>query len=234
MSATPIPAEISAVTPVPKLEKDFYDWYQRHDSKMQLAAERNHDLLFIGDSITHLFEGDTTLPGRGESVWAKHFAPRNALNLGFGWDRTQNVLWRLTHGEIKNQTPKLAVILIGTNNLTGTANAATNTPAQIVDGIAAIARVLRDAAPRARLLILGLLPRSTPTDPLRQRILETNALLQPRAVQLQADYLDLGRHFLDAQNQIPRALMGDTVHPTTAGYQIWAEQILPIVDRALG
>jgi hypothetical protein len=84
----------TAAIPVQKLEEDFYDWYVRHSAKCREAACANHDLVFIGDSITHLFEGDPNVPNRGERVWEAHYGNRNALNLGFGWDRTQNVLWR--------------------------------------------------------------------------------------------------------------------------------------------
>ena len=227
------PAETSAVTPTPKLENDFYDWYARHEAKSRLAAARSHDLLFLGDSITHLFEGDPNLKDRGEKVWAKHYAPHNALNLGFGWDRTQNVLWRLDHGEIQGQTPRLAVLLIGTNNLTGSNNAPTNTPAQILAGIAAIHQRLAKATPSTRILLLAILPRSTPQDPLRQRIRETNTLLETHAAAHSLAYLDLGPRFLDAQGNIPRELMSDGVHPTQAGYQLWADAIEPTVQSAL-
>jgi len=108
----------SATIATPVLEHDFYDWHERHRAKCLECERNNHDLVFIGDSITHLFEGDPAVPGRGERVWARYYGQRRALNLGFGWDRTQNVLWRLAHGEFAGQRPRLVVILIGTNNLT--------------------------------------------------------------------------------------------------------------------
>ncbi|MCX5660676.1 MAG: GDSL-type esterase/lipase family protein [Planctomycetota bacterium] len=234
-SPTPPPAEISAITPTPKIEDDFYDWHARHDAKTKLAAARKHDLVFIGDSITHLFEGDPALARRGERVWAERFAPRGALNLGFGWDRTQNVLWRLDHGEFAGQRPRLVSLLIGTNNLTGTAKAATNTPAQIVAGIEAIHRRLASASPDSRFLLMAILPRSVPADPIRDRIREANHLLKSYADRAGSNvtYLDLGPHFLAPDGQIPASLMDDKVHPTEAGYQIWAEAIEPIVKAAL-
>ena len=38
------------------------------------------------------------------------------MNLGIGGDRTQHVLWRLDNGNIDGIKPKLAVLMIGTNN----------------------------------------------------------------------------------------------------------------------
>ena len=51
------------------------------------------DLLMVGDSITHNFENEKV----GLKVWEKYFVPLKAINLGFGGDRTEHVLWRLDH-----------------------------------------------------------------------------------------------------------------------------------------
>ena len=219
-----------AVIPVPKLEEDFYDWYARHSAKCREAASGNHDLIFIGDSITHLFEGDPNVPGRGECLWRKYYGARNALNLGFGWDRTQNVLWRLAHGEFSGQTPRLVVILIGTNNLTGTPNAPTNTPLEIAEGIQAICRQVSDASPSSRLLLMGVLPRGAADDPLRARVRELNAILQERVRSWHGvHFADIGDLLLSADGSIAVDVMSDGVHLTEKGYRIWADAIEPVV-----
>jgi hypothetical protein len=88
-----------AVHPVPNVQKDFYDWEARRREKTALAQQGAYDLLFIGDSITHLFE----VEGRGAAIWHRYYGRRRTLNLGYGWDCTQNVLWRLEHGEFAGQ-----------------------------------------------------------------------------------------------------------------------------------
>lgn len=227
----------SAVVPVPKLEEDFYDWWARHEVKCAEAAAGNHDLVFIGDSITHLYEGYPAggIP-RGEAVWREFYARRRALNLGYGWDRTQNVLWRLDHGEFAGQTPRLVVLLIGTNNLTGSANAPANTPAEIADGIEAVCGRIRTLSPATRILLMGLLPRgAAPADPLRAPIRELNTrLAEWAASQSLLEFADIGRHFLEADGTLPPRLMNDGVHPTDPGYRIWAEAIEPHVQRWAG
>ena len=101
---------------------------QRHESMNKRVAQGNVDLVFIGDSITQGWEGG------GKEVWAKYYGKRNAVNLGIGGDRTQHVLWRLDNGNIDGIKPKLAVMMIGTNN----SNGSDNTAEEIAAGIKAI------------------------------------------------------------------------------------------------
>lgn len=136
----------AAVTPVPG-ERDW--WMPRHRAILDRLAQGNVDLLMIGDSITHGWEQ------RGKEIWDEYYAPRKAVNLGFSGDRTENVLWRLENGELENIQPKLAVLMIGTNNSGGE----TYSAEQIADGIKAIVCTLRTKLPNTKVLILGIFPR---------------------------------------------------------------------------
>ena len=224
-----------AVLPVPKIEDDFYDWYARHEEKKRLARERSHDLIFIGDSITHLFEGDANWPGRGEKVWKERYGHRNALNLGYGFDRTQNVLWRLDHGEFAGQRPGLVVLLIGTNNLSETPNHRAIAPAWVAEGIEAICERIWAMTPETHILLMGVLPRDVATSPHRESVRQINERLERYAAgRPRATYLDIGRRFLQPDGTICRELMDDLVHPTEAGYQLWADAIESLVRKHLG
>ena len=85
-------------------------WLPRHESKLEQAKEQAVELLMIGDSITHSWET------KGKAVWLEYYQDKNAFNLGFSSDRTEHVLWRLQHGAVDNMKPKVAVLMIGTNN----------------------------------------------------------------------------------------------------------------------
>ena len=150
----------TAVIPVPRLEMDFYDWYERHRDVLSAKAHLDPEIVLIGDSITHMW-GGTPASNRvnGAQAWEQMFGTTRTLNLGFGWDRTQNVLWRLAHGEFEGLHPKTVVINIGTNNLTGTANARANTPAEVVQGILAIHEQVRAQSPQSRIIVMGIFPR---------------------------------------------------------------------------
>jgi len=223
--------ENNAVIPATKLENDFYDWWERHEEKKRLvAARKDFELVFIGDSITHLFEVSDAVPMRGGRIWNEFYGLRKPLDLGFGWDRTQNVLWRLQNGEFDRLAPKLVVLNIGTNNLTGTGNARTNTVEEIEEGIAAICSVLRKMSPASVILVMGIFPRGQPDDPLRAQIRGLNQRLASSVgAWPRTPFMEIGDRFLDSEGRIPVEWMNDLVHPTEAGYRIWAEAIEPVV-----
>ena len=156
------------------------------------------------------------------------FGGLRTMNMGFGWDRTQNVLWRLRQGEFEGISPRWVVLLIGTNNLTGTNNARASTPAEVVDGIAAICREIRQRYPNSRIILMAILPRgSLPNHPLREPIAKTNQLLAQRfAGDPSVTYLDIGSRLLGADGTLSTGLMPDGTHPSDAGYQIWAEALI--------
>jgi lysophospholipase L1-like esterase len=133
------------------------------------------------------------------------------------------------------QTPRLVVILIGTNNLTGTANAPSNTPAEIAEGIQAICRQVVGMSPTSRILLMGVFPRGPADDPLRARVRELNTMLQERTVgRHDVLFADIGRLFLSDDGNISVDIMNDGVHLTEDGYRIWADAIERVVRRELG
>lgn len=228
LTANPTP-ENHATVPTPKLEQDFYDWHQRHAEILRIKHDVDPDIVLIGDSITHMWGGLPAEPdhSNGGKTWLKSFDHR-ALNLGFGWDRTQNVLWRIDHGELDGLTPKLVVIHIGTNNLAGTKNHQAGTPAEIAAGIRAITKRVRTRFPDTKIVLMSVFPRgATPGHPMRQPTNGINALLPAIAKQLDATFLDISNDLLSADGTYPKSNAQDALHPTAQGYQIWANALKP-------
>lgn len=233
----PIQTEVksgnTAIIPTPKIENDFYDWYQRHEQVKEQIKKQPVDLVFIGDSITHMFGG---LPlssiVHGGAVWDTYYGGLNVVNMGFGWDRTQNVLWRLKNGEFEGIQPKVAVLLIGTNNLTGTENARENSPAEITEGIAAICETIHAKAPKCRILLLGVFPRSP--EKLVKPIREINRRIARLDAKEYITFMDFGRKIAD-KNGLPLKdyMFEDGVHPNEKGYQVWAESIDSTLKKLL-
>jgi len=199
-------------------------WTLRNDAVNERVKQGNVDLLMIGDSITHGWEGG------GKQYWDKYYAPRNAVNMGFSGDRTQHVLWRLEHGHLEGISPKLAVLMIGTNN----SNGEDNTAEEIADGIIAICRKLRAECPRMKILILAIFPRGPEPSDQRQKNSKASSLASKIADGKMIHYLDINSMFLTADGFLSKKIMPDYLHPNEAGYKIWAEAIEPKVAELMG
>lgn len=201
-------------------------WKPRHEEKLkQKDAMEKVDLLMIGDSITHGWEGG------GKAVWEKYYANRNALNIGFSGDRTEQVVWRLQHGEVDDISPKLAVIMIGTNN-TGHRM---DPPQEIADGIKMIIDELQSRLPDTKILLLGVFPRGeTNDDRMRVNNIAVNGIIEKFADGKKIWYLDVSDRFLEEDGKLPKSIMPDLLHPNQKGYEIWAEAMEPKIKELMG
>lgn len=213
----------SAVTPVThNRDHRVYDWVERHEAILQLnkPGANTAQVVLIGDSITHFWGGEPkSARVAGASSWDKFIAPHKPINLGFGWDRTENVLWRLRHGEVAGLKPKAYVVLIGTNNFQ------TNSVAETVDGIEEVCLEIRRRSPGAKVLLLGILPRGEAPNELRSKAADANALLKTRVAKLADKYVDLSDRYVAPGGRISKAMMSDFLHPTDKGYEIIGEAI---------
>lgn len=208
-----------AVVPVPR----DANWMKRHDSFNERVKKGNVDLIFIGDSITQGWEG------AGKKVWEEFYGKRNAVNLGIGGDRTQHVLWRLENGNIEGIKPKLAVLMIGTNN------SGTNTSDQIAAGVTAIVEKLRKELPETKVLVLGIFPRGADKNDAKRKVNEgANEQIKKLADDKHVYYLDIGDAFLEDDGTLSKEVMPDLLHLNEKSYRTWAESIEPKVKQLLG
>jgi lysophospholipase L1-like esterase len=234
--AEPPIASNTAVVPAGRLEKDFYDWDQRHAAVMAIKDALKPEIVLIGDSITHMWGGppeETSGKGnRGLDSWKSLFGDRPVLNLGFGWDRTQNVLKRIELGELDGLTPKAVVIHIGTNNLAGTKNARENTPQEIAEAIGVIVDKVLAKCPQAQVIVMAVFPRGEKADnPNRAKIAEINKELANVARKPGVIVVDITAKFLGADGSISKEVMSDFLHPAAKGYEIWAEALKPVLPK---
>ena len=214
----PVPAAVNPATvPVPR-----NDWLVRHEGFNAISKKGGVDLLFIGDSIT-----DGWARG-GAKIWAERYAPLKAANFGIGGDKTENVLWRLKNGNLDGIKPKVVVLMIGTNN-----NMANSAP-QIAEGIAAIVQEIRVQSPASKILLLAVFPRGEkPDDAWRIKVADVNKSIAKLDDGAHVFFLDFGAKFLQPDGVMSKDLLGDLVHPTTAGYQIWADAMQPKLTELL-
>jgi len=222
------------VTPVARTS----DWWMpRHEANIERIKLGDIDLLMIGDSITHGWERV------GKNIWQIFYADRNAVNMGFSGDKTEHVLWRLGAIDFAAATPKLAVLMIGTNN-SGDSYSST----QIADGIVAITRLLRQKLPDTKVLILNIFPRGTGTRDFRKNLgnsitigpqwLKVNEASGLAAEQVADNewvyFLDINARFLDQNGALSRDVMPDLLHLSEKGYALWAAAMEPTIKTLLG
>ncbi len=206
-----------------------YDWVERHAACVALMRERRPEIVMLGDSITHFWGGEPISTRRtGADVWDRLFAGRRVVNLGYGWDRTENVLWRLAHGEFDGVTPRLVVLMIGTNNMQ------INSTDEIAAGVEAICAEIRSRSAGTSILLLGIFPRGAKPDATRAKVSAVNERLATFEGRHGVTYLDLGARFLEADGTISKEIMYDYLHPTAKGYAIWAEAMEPTMRKLLG
>jgi lysophospholipase L1-like esterase len=179
------------------------------------------DVIFLGDSITHGWEGH-------KKIWDEYFGEFHPVNLGIGGDQTGHILWRITEGkELEHLNPKAAVIMIGTNNTGG------HSAAQIAGGIKAIVEELKRQKPHMKILVLGVFPRgsgvkgdkSIPADKLNKKIPAINAIISKLDDGKTVFYKDIGKDFLDKDGGLSGSIMPDYLHLSAKGYEIWGKAI---------
>ena len=203
---------------------DIPEWREKSAQISAQLAGKNlsgTDIVFIGDSITQ---------GWDPVLFHNFYGGRTPLNLGLWGDFTQGALWRLSHGQWGNLRPKLAVLLIGTNNTQWNGR-----PEDVALGIAELVRFIQSRSPRTKVLLLGILPRGPgPSEPLRAVNARVNTLVARCADDQNTFFLDVGSLFLGPGRVVSEQILFDYLHPTPVGYAILATAIEPLVRRILG
>jgi lysophospholipase L1-like esterase len=213
-----------AATPVQNAER----FQQLHQAFLARARAGPIGVLFLGDSIVNHWK---TAP----AIWEKYYGKDQAVNFGIPGDMTQNVIWRIEHGELDAVHPRVVVFMLGTNNTGGDSAAA------IFAADRKIVEMIRAKLPETKVLLLGIFPRGQRRQdgtgpgfrPRMAVITAVNAQLATLDDGKNIRYLDLGPKFLSPDGTISPAIMGDGVHPTVAGYQIWADAMQPLLEEML-
>ena len=220
----------------------------RHEEKVKAVQVGTFDLVLIGDSITHTL-GDMN-DGKyapNQAVWKRHFEPRRAINLGMNGQRTEEILWNLQNGQLEfTQSPKVMVLLIGTNNADDRHFARTHAPEEIFAGTRAIVELIRRRHPSSKILIVRIFPRggdgekgvSPPAFNSSAQCIETcrraGELTSRLADGQHVFWMDVNQVFLRANGTINTNLMWDLLHPSPAGAEAWVQAIEPMLAKLMG
>ncbi|HUW19212.1 MAG TPA: GDSL-type esterase/lipase family protein [Sedimentisphaerales bacterium] len=221
--AAPETERVKGPPDVPLRTNNAYGHWPRHEACNARIKQGNVNLIFVGDSITQRWDR------QGTQIWQKFYSSRNAVNLGVDGDRTQNVLWRLDHGNIDGIDPEVAIVMIGTNNSDDG-----DTAEEIASGITAVCKKLRQKLPDTKIILHAIFPRGPKPSAQRELNAKASRLASKIADGKTIFYMDIGDRFLEPDGAISPEIMPDFLHLSPKGYQIWAEAIEPKLKQLLG
>ena len=201
-----------------------------HEQLLAKSKRGRIDLYFLGDSITRRW-GATDYPDL-LAHWKASFFGWNAANFGWGGDGTQNVLWRLEHGELDGLKPRVIVVLAGTNNV-GTMAGGEAKIADVTRGLRAIVETCHRKVPTATVILTAIFPRNDEMAVIPE-IRAINANLSRMADGKTVRYLDVNAGLADLNGRLLEGMMRDGLHPTVKGYQVWADGLKPLLSEVLG
>ena len=191
------------------------DWNRGCEDRLAAMQGKRCDVIFIGDSITDMWNG----PGR--AVWDHYYAGRHALNFGVGGDKTQNVLWRLDTWAVRAFKPKVAVVLIGTNNIGDRAE-------EIAAGVKTVLAKTGQVYPGVRVILVSILPRAEQPE----KVAKADQLIRAFADEQTVFYCDLAAR-MTPQGDTWTGLGPDRLHLGPEGYALWAAEMEPLLARLL-
>ena len=202
-------------------EPENYVWEKRHQQILKQNVTDPPHIVFLGNSITHYWGGVKGCKfQRGPESWDRYLAPKGVRNMGFGWDRLENVLWRVNHDELDGYQAKQIILLLGTNNFFR------DSDEEIVKGLAFLINDIRLHQPHAEILVLGILPRRK----MEERVRKINLEIAHMAGNLNVQYADIGKNLLKPDGTIdPSAFTHDGLHPNASGYEKLGKNLAPLL-----
>lgn len=165
-------------------------------------------IVFIGDSITEKWD---------RTLWTERFAPMGALNYGITGDNTRAVLHRLDYPGLRRLKPEVAVILIGTNNVSDTAS-------DIAAGVKAVVEKTKAVFPGCKIILMDILPNGRRTELMQAANVEVARICDGESI----IRLDLAPHMVPVGDNW-KGLSSDRLHLAPEGYRIWADALAPLI-----
>lgn len=222
-------AGAAADQPVPRTDANSK---LAHEDLIAKAKQGGVDVYFIGDSIARRWGASDKAYAAMLENWNANFHGWNAGDFGWGADRIEHILWRLDNGELEGVSPKVFVILAGTNNI-GREPGNEAKVADIVAGLKAVVARCQAKAPNATVILTAIFPRND-----NLAVIPTINQINERLAQLadgkKVRFLNINDRLADKDGKLFPGMTGDNLHPTVKGYQVWADGLKPILTEVLG
>ncbi|MCA9193618.1 MAG: hypothetical protein KDB03_17725 [Planctomycetales bacterium] len=202
-----------------------------HQQLLEKVRQGKIDLYFVGDSITRRW-GATDYPELLKH-WNQCFYGWNAANFGWGGDTTQNILWRLQHGELDGISPKVVVLQAGTNNLPWRGPAREGLVEEVVQSLQAIISTVHQKTPHSTIILTSLFPRDQ-NPALLPMIEKINQRLANLSNKTTIRFLNINDDLVDSEGKLLPGMSNDGLHLTVNSYQVWANALSPLLHELLG
>lgn len=200
-------------------EPNNYEWQARHRDILKHIRQNPPKAVILGNSITHFWGGEPAGPKiNGAKSWKQIMQPAGFQNLGYGYDRIENVLWRIYHDELDGYEADKVVLMIGTNNM------GISPDKDIVEGLRFLITAIRNRQPKATIKVIGILPRREHEDWVKN----INQQIRTMADEENCLFSDAGTALLLPTEKIDESLFNDGLHPNEKGYQMIAKIIAVI------
>jgi beta-lactamase regulating signal transducer with metallopeptidase domain len=193
---------------------------RRHDLFIELARAGNIDLVFFGTTDTEMWWWD-----RGKEVWDREFGSLDAANFGSQGTQPRSLLWRMQNGELDGYEARLIVL----QAWGGPERVPAAQRREYIDGFGPIIAEIRARQPQARLLIMAPLPRGATLESWREGAESIDNALIGLADNETVFYTNIGESFFNLDGSFKsETWQGGRQAP---GFEIWAEELQPWLDR---
>ena len=125
----------------------------RFDKSSWIECHRKHCFTMKVTNPNKPLLGDSIIDGLAHYhiVWKKCFVSLNAMNLGIGGDRVENILWRAISLPLPSSIRNI-VVQCATNNIS------TDSPRDIADCIVDVGTIFQRKSNTVNIIICGLIP----------------------------------------------------------------------------
>ncbi len=198
-------------------EPPMYEWRARHRAFLEQVRNHPPKAVIIGNSITHYWGGEPEHRNKnGRETWEKVMRPAGFQNLGCGWDRIENVLWRVYHDELDGYETGKVILMIGTNNF------GLNSDKEIVEGLRFLLSAIHHRQPKASIKVIGILPRRHQEQWVKNINYDIKQMVETEGY----TFANPGTALLQPDGKIDESLfIGDGLHPNNKGYELIAGEI---------
>lgn len=181
----------------------------------QQLATGSYETIALGDSIMFGWPPAYLQAAFGGPV----------LNVAFGGDGAEHLLWRLETMDWSQQHPRRVLLLIGTNDLWQPGCA-------VAQGILTVVHKVHSMFPQATVIVTSVLPRGADLSAFTDNIAEVNRRLAEAAPTAPFRFLDVHDAFLcDHRTPCPLYLSDKNLHLARAGYDVLMEHLQALLRQ---